>query len=362
MWQLGTGYFGARDAEGDLSIDKLVEKTSQHPCIRAIELKLSQGAKPGKGGILPGAKVTPEIAKIRGIEVGKDCFSPNTHTAFSDVDELLDVIETIADRSGLPVGLKSAVGQIDFWEQLAARMAARGVGPDYVQIDGGEGGTGAAPLSFSDHVALPFKVGFARVYPIFQQTGLSERIVWVGSGKTGFPDRAVVALAMGCDMIALAREAMMSIGCIQAQKCHTGFCPTGVATHSPWLQAGLDIDDKSERLTRFLRSFRTEIRSLAFAAGYAHPSQFKTDDVELRAGPSHFTPLSKALHYHRDEVNYTSIHDYGPVDVPSISSQDGEGSTLHNPPAPGIAAPAVPFVGTRIRGIRWPRKRTSRGR
>ncbi|MBE8432222.1 FMN-binding glutamate synthase family protein, partial [Leptospira interrogans serovar Pomona] len=178
-------------------------------------------AKPGKGGILPGKKVTQQIASIRGVPVGQDCVSPNAHSEFGTVNELIDFIERLHSASGLPVGIKSAIGEIHFWNELAERMKQTGKGPDFITIDGGEGGTGAAPLAFADHVSLPFKVGFARVYQVFQKEKLSERMAWIGSGKLGFPDRAIVAFAMGCDLINIAREAMMSIGCIQAQRCHT---------------------------------------------------------------------------------------------------------------------------------------------
>jgi len=315
VWQLGTGYFGARNADGTLSLDKLAETVERAPQIRAIELKLSQGAKPGKGGMLPGSKVTAEIARIRGIEVGKDCYSPNAHTAFGTVDELIDLVEQIATRTGLPVGVKSAVGQLDFWHELAARMRDRGEGPDYIQIDGGEGGTGAAPLTFADHVALPYKVGMGRVFPIFQRAGISRDIVWIGSGKLGFPDRAVVAFGMGADMIAVAREAMMAIGCIQAQKCHTGHCPAGVATHDRWLQGGLDVDDKADRAARYLEVFRKELLSLAHAAGYEHPAQFTGNDIEFCTGINEFTTLTEVMGYQTDPCAFTSMRDYVPVDV-----------------------------------------------
>ena len=188
---------------------------------------MSQGAKPGKGGILPAAKVTAEIATVRKIPVGKSCLSPNNHTEFSTASELIDFIEAIAARTGIPVGIKSAIGELDFWKELAVLMKERNQGPDFIAIDGGEGGTGAAPLTFSDHVSLPFKIGFARVYQIFLEAGICDRVVWIGSGKLGFPDRAVVALALGCDLIAVARESMLAIGCIQSQLCHTGHCPAG---------------------------------------------------------------------------------------------------------------------------------------
>tara|TARA_B100000029_G_scaffold433289_1_gene446039 strand:- start:179 stop:1726 length:1548 start_codon:yes stop_codon:yes gene_type:complete len=297
VWQLGTGYFGARDAEGRFSIDRLAEQIESCPQVRAIEIKLSQGAKPGKGGILPGAKVTPEIAEIRGIPVGQDCISPNAHPEFRTTDELMDFIERVADRTGLPVGIKSAIGQIGFWEELADRMSARGEGPDFIAIDGAEGGTGAAPLTFADHVALPFKIGLQRVFPIFQQAGLDRSITWIGSGKLGFPDRAIVAMAMGCDLIQVAREAMLAIGCIQAQKCHTGHCPAGVATQNRWLQAGLNIDAKSKRLASYVRGFRKEMITLSLAAGYRHPGQFTGNDIEFSSGVNRFSTLSDLLDY-----------------------------------------------------------------
>ncbi|HHO49725.1 MAG TPA: FMN-binding glutamate synthase family protein, partial [Deltaproteobacteria bacterium] len=315
VWQLGTGYFGARTPEGAFSLEILLEKLERHPKIRAIELKLSQGAKPGKGGILPAAKVTREIAAIRGIPVGQTCYSPNHHDAFGNVDELIDFIEQISSASGLPVGIKSAVGKIDFWQELAERTRARGEGPDYIQIDGGEGGTGAAPLTFSDHVSLPFNIGFARIYKIFQHMDALGKIVWVGSGKLGLPDRAVVAFAMGADLIAIAREPMISIGCIQAQKCHTGYCPAGVATHSPWLQAGLNIEDKAERLARYLRQFRKELLSLAHASGYEHPGLFCGDDIEFATGANRFETLSNVLGYQCTPVPFETFDALGPVEA-----------------------------------------------
>ncbi|MEZ4323521.1 MAG: FMN-binding glutamate synthase family protein [Myxococcota bacterium] len=309
VWQLGTGYFGARDEHGNFSMDVLVQTVRDNPQIRMIEVKLSQGAKPGKGGILPGAKVTAEIAAIRKVPVGKDCYSPNFHQMFGSVDEMIDFIEAIAEASGLPVGIKSAVGKLEFFEELAIRMRERNQGPDYIAIDGGEGGTGAAPLTFSDHVSLPFKIGFARVYQVFQNEGMASEVVWIGAGKLGFPDRAVIAIAMGCDLIYVAREAMMSIGCIQAQKCHTGHCPAGVATQEAWLEAGLDVPLKAERAKRYLKSFRKELLSLAWAAGYEHPGLFRPEDVEFSTGVNRFTPLNEVMGYSRDPAPYTSFAD-----------------------------------------------------
>ncbi|MCX7633200.1 MAG: FMN-binding glutamate synthase family protein, partial [Turneriella sp.] len=306
VWQIGTGYFGARDEHG-FRLEKVIEKTDQYPQIRMIEIKLSQGAKPGKGGILPAAKVTAEIAEIRGVPKGKDCISPNHHAEFSTVDEMIRFIERIAAATGLPVGIKSAVGELRFWHELAERMQQSKKGPDFIVIDGAEGGTGAAPLTFADHVALPFKVGFARVYQIFQKAKLTSRIAFVGSGKLGFPDRAVVALAMGCDLINVAREAMLAIGCIQAQKCHTGFCPSGVATQNWWLQRGLDVKDKTLRTARYIRGFRKELLQLAHAAGYEHPAQFTGEDIEISIGLNRYKTLNEILGYRRDPVKFPGM-------------------------------------------------------
>tara|TARA_B100000945_G_scaffold319365_2_gene326404 strand:- start:1642 stop:3213 length:1572 start_codon:yes stop_codon:yes gene_type:complete len=282
IWQLGTGYFGARAADGGFSEEKFrqtLEKAAGK--VKAIEIKFSQGAKPGLGGMLPGAKVTPEIAKIRGIPVGKDCASPAFHSAFSNVDEMLDFIEGLAEISGLPVGIKSAVGEISFWDELISQMISGTRGVDYIAIDGSEGGTGAAPLAFSDHVALPFKLGFTRVYRRFEEAGLADAIFFMGSGKLGFPESGLLALSLGCDALSIAREPMLAIGCIQAQQCHSGHCPTGVATQNKWLMRGLDPTLKSNRLANYLITLRKEIMQLTHACGFEHPAQITPSQFEI---------------------------------------------------------------------------------
>lgn len=186
IFQIGTGYFGCRDAAGHFSLDRLLACVAEAP-VRAIEIKLSQGAEPGLGGLLPAPKVTEEIARMRGVPAHRDCASPAAHSAFSDVAGLIAFVERLADATGLPVGVKSAVGDLSFWRELADRMAASGAGPDFLTIDGGEGGTGAAPLTFSDHVALPFKLGMSRVYPLFARAGLAEDVVFIGAGRLGSP-------------------------------------------------------------------------------------------------------------------------------------------------------------------------------
>lgn len=280
IYQLGTGYFGARDAKGHFSLEQLIERVDQFD-VRAIEIKLSQGAKPGRGGVLPAAKITPEISKIRGIPMGKDCLSPAYHKAFGSADELLDFVESIAQATGVPVGIKSAVGALDFWEDLGDLMASGDRGVDYISIDGGEGGTGAAPLVFSDHVALPFKIGFSRVYRVMAERGLHDKIAFIGAGRLGFPQEALFAFAMGCDMIGVAREAMMAIGCIQAQRCHTGHCPAGVATQNAWLVRGLDPTHKAARLANYMITLRKELMWLCRACGVDHPALIKFENFEM---------------------------------------------------------------------------------
>ncbi len=283
IWQIGTGYFGCRDEDGHFSLERLRDTVAQHP-VKAIEIKLSQGAKPGKGGVLPMAKITREIAAIRGIPMGRDCISPAAHSAFRDVDSLLDFVESIAEATGLPVGIKSAVGNPRFWRTLTDLMSSGDRGVDFIVIDGGEGGTGAAPLAFSDHMALPFKHGFSRVYRQLVRAGIQDHVVLVGSGKLGFPESGMLALAMGCDMIHVAREAMLAIGCIQAQRCHTGHCPAGVATQSRWLMRGLDPADKASRLANYVTTLRKELLELSHAMGYAHPALVPLAQFEILDG------------------------------------------------------------------------------
>jgi glutamate synthase domain-containing protein 2 len=283
IWQLGTGYFGCRDEAGRFSPERFLETLGTAP-VRAIEIKLSQGAKPGLGGVLPAAKLSPEIAKIRLVPVGQDCISPTTHSAFRDVSSLLDFIERLAEMSGLPVGIKSAVGETAFWHDLARAIEQTGRAPDFITIDGGEGGTGAAPLVFSDHVALPFKLGFSSVYRAFAARGLHDKIVFIGSGRLGFPAQALLGMALGCDMINVAREALLAIGCIQAQECHTDHCPTGIATQNKWLMGGLDPTHKASRLANYLVTLRKELLQLAHACGVPHPGLVPLQRLDLVEG------------------------------------------------------------------------------
>lgn len=281
VWQIGTGYFGCRDQRGQFDLARFADVVASHPQIKMIEIKLSQGAKPGLGGLLPGAKVTPQIASMRGIPVATDCWSPSRHSAFHDADSLLDFVELLADESGRPVGIKTAVGQLDLLRDLARLMATGDRGIDFLDIDGGEGGTGAGPLVFADHVALPFALGFSRAYRVFAEADLHHNVVFTGAGKLGLPENAVRAFALGCDTINVGREAMLAIGCIQAQRCHTGRCPTGVATNNAWLQRGLDPALKSVRVANFVVQLRKELLQLSRTCGVAHPSQVTLDHLEF---------------------------------------------------------------------------------
>ena len=296
IFQLGTGYFGARSVNGSFSTEKMLESMETAP-VSAIEIKLSQGAKPGLGGVLPGRKVTPAIAKARGVEVGVTVNSPSSHSSFSNVAEMIDFIELVANETGAPVGIKSAVGEKQFWRELAEAMESTGRGPDFISIDGGEGGTGAAPLPFSDHVALPFRHGFSEVYRAFAERGLHEKVMFLGAGKLGLPTEAMVAMAMGVDGIGVAREAMLAVGCVQAQKCHDGHCPTGVATQNRWLTRGLDPTDKSVRVANYIGALRHELVRLSNAMGFEHPALVDPRNVEIRESTSGVTPIRDLYGY-----------------------------------------------------------------
>ncbi|HBL80058.1 MAG TPA: hypothetical protein DDZ79_09120 [Aequorivita sp.] len=235
--------------------------------------------------------------------------SPPSHTAFDTIEGLIEFVEDIAEATGLPVGIKSAVGKLDDWKKLAKLMAETGKGPDFITIDGGEGGTGASPPSFADHVSLPWLFGFAEVYKIFKKHDLCDRIVFIGSGKLGFPAKAAMAFSMGADLINVAREAMMSIGCIQAQQCHTNKCPSGVATQNKWLQRGINIEDKSVRAHFYFKNFRKELLEMTHACGYEHPCQFTMDDVDLTVGDKNLIKtLSQSFMYHKCAVPFESMH------------------------------------------------------
>ena len=310
VFHFGTGYFGVRSADGGFSMEKCKSLVARYDFVRAIEVKLSQGAKPGKGGVLPAKKISKEISEIRGVEMGKDVLSPANHRAFSTVPEMVEFIESIANETGLPVGIKSAVGKMELWEELADYMLETNKGPDFITIDGGEGGTGAAPPAFADHVSLPFIYAFSCIYKLFVEKGLADRVVFVASGKLGLPAPAMMAFAMGADVINVAREAMISIGCIQAQLCHTNRCPTGVATQNRWLSSGINTDLKSERFYQYVKTLRKEMLEVTHAAGYEHPCQMTMTDVDMGMGDNHYTKsLQETFGYEKLPVPFEGMQE-----------------------------------------------------
>jgi len=301
IFQIGTAYNGVRNEDGTFSRLKLKMLIDENPFIRAIEIKLSQGAKPGKGGILPGVKVSVKIAAARGIKAGQDSISPPRHSAFNNIRELVDFIEELAELTGLPVGIKSAVGRLEDWDELASIMASTGRGPDFITIDGGEGGTGAAPISFADNMALPFNEAFTSVRKIFARHNI-ERVVFVGSAKLGIPSMAIKAYAMGVDVVNVGREALFSLGCIQAQKCHTNTCPASIATQDPRRERNLDVKLKSVRCKNYLKGLMKEVYELTIACGYQHPSQIRNTDVLLATSDAKRYKTIKELFYDNSSI------------------------------------------------------------
>jgi glutamate synthase domain-containing protein 2 len=286
VWQIGTGYFGARTCDGEFSPEAFAEN-ARRESVRMIEIKLSQGAKPGHGGILPGAKVTPEIATIRGVPPGRDVVSPPAHTAFSSPVGMMRFIERLRQLSGgKPVGIKLCVGNRRDVFALCKAMLETDIQPDFITVDGGEGGTGAAPLEFSNSVGAPLNDGLTFVHQALVGSGLRERIRIIASGKitTGF--HIVSKLALGADLCNSARGMMFALGCIQATKCNTNHCPVGIATQDPRLSAGLDVEDKAERVRSFHAHTVESVFELLGAAGLDHPGQVRPEHILRRVDVS----------------------------------------------------------------------------
>ncbi|MGB4672868.1 MAG: FMN-binding glutamate synthase family protein [Azovibrio sp.] len=282
IFQIGTAKYGVRDAAGELDPKKL-KAMAAHENVRAFEIKLSQGAKPGKGGVLPAGKVTPEIAMIRGIPVGQDSLSPNRHRDIANVEQLLDAIERVREVTGKPVGVKTALGGSELMRDLAESILRRGLAcaPDFLVIDGGEGGSGAAPQALADHMSLSIMESLPRVVDVLMESGLRERLRVVAAGKLVTPAKAAWALACGADFVNTARGFMFSLGCIQALRCHTNTCPTGVATHNPRLQRGLVVEDKAERVAHYARNMQKEMEMIAHSCGLRHPRELRREHVRM---------------------------------------------------------------------------------
>ena len=272
IFQMGTAKYGVRNEDGNLSDEKLKEIAS-HEQVKMIEVKLSQGAKPGKGGILPGGKVTAEIAKIRGIPEGEDSISPNRHPDIDNAADLLDMINRIRDVTGLPVGFKTVIGAYGWLDELFDLIHERGIesAPDFITVDSGDGGTGAAPMSLMDSVGLPIRESLPLVVDMLNAHGLKERIRVIASGKLITPSEAAMALCVGADFINSARGFMFALGCIQALQCNKNTCPTGITTHDRKLQRGLVPEDKAERVYQYSKNIRKEIGIIAHSCGVAEP-------------------------------------------------------------------------------------------
>jgi glutamate synthase domain-containing protein 2 len=291
---MGTAKYGVRDAAGRLDEDRLRELAS-HQQIRMIEVKLSQGAKPGKGGILPGAKVTREIARIRGIEPGRDSISPNRHPEIHDAVSLLEFIGRVRAISGLPVGFKTVIGSTEWLAELLQEVNRRGPAsaPDFITVDSGDGGTGAAPMTLLDNVGLPVRESLPLVVDMLGEYGLRERIRVIASGKMITPAGVAMALCMGADFVNSARGFMFALGCIQAMKCNKNTCPTGITTHDKHLQRGLVVTDKAERVRRYQQGMEKEVAVIAHSCGVAEPRLLRRRHCRIVQPNGCSVPLSE---------------------------------------------------------------------
>ena len=285
IFQIGTAKYGVRDASGGLCPDRL-SQIAAHEQVKMFEIKLSQGAKPGKGGVLPGSKVNAEVARVRGIPLGEDSLSPNRHPEVSSSEDLLDLLETVRSVSGKPVGIKAVIGDHRWLQALCSTINARGIAsaPDFITVDGAEGGTGAAPASLIDYMGLPLRESLPLVVDILKKHGLRERIRVIASGKLINPAQIAWALCVGADFATTARGFMFSLGCIQAMQCNKNTCPTGITTHDKRLQRGLVVANKSQRVANYAQSVRAEVAVIAHACGVQEPRQLQRQHCRIVQG------------------------------------------------------------------------------
>ncbi|MBU1392034.1 MAG: FMN-binding glutamate synthase family protein [Gammaproteobacteria bacterium] len=282
VFQIGTAKYGVRNEQGHLDDEKL-KAIAIHPEVKMFEIKMSQGAKPGKGGILPGIKVNAEIAHIRGIPEGHDSISPNGHIEFKSVNDILDMIERVREVTGKPTGIKAVLGDVQWLEDLCDEIERRGEdsAPDFFTLDSADGGTGAAPQPLMDYVGLPLKESLPILVNILIQRGFRKRIKVIASGKLIVPSRVAWALALGADFIASARGNMFALGCIQALQCNKDTCPTGITTHNPKLQQGLNPRDKSTRVANYNHNLHHDLGLIAHSCGVTEPRQLKPSHVRI---------------------------------------------------------------------------------
>ncbi|MCG2586701.1 FMN-binding glutamate synthase family protein [Massilia sp. TS11] len=297
VWEIGSGYFGCRDADGRFSEERFIEnaRTAQ---VKMIELKLSQGAKPGHGGVLPAAKVSPEIAAARGVPLGQDCVSPASHSAFGTPLEMMHFIERLRTLAGgKPTGFKLAIGHPWEFFAIVKAMLETGITPDFIVVDGGEGGTGAAPVEFTDHIGTPLQEALLLVHNTLVGAGLRARIKVGASGKIISAFDIARTLALGADWCNSARGFMFALGCIQSQSCHTDRCPTGVATQDPLRQRALVVEDKTQRVANFHKNTMQALAQLIGAAGLTHPDQLRPHHLVRRVSPNQVKLASTLLPY-----------------------------------------------------------------
>ncbi len=293
VWQVGTGYFGCRTKEGGFDADLFAEAASG-PTVRMIELKLSQGAKPGHGGILPAAKITPEIAEARGVPMGEDCNSPPGHRVFDTPIGLLEFLTRLRELAGgKPVGFKVALGEPIEFLAICRAMHETGLRPDFISVDGGEGGTGAAPIEFSDHMGMPLLEALVVVNNALRGIGVRDEIRVFGAGKLVTSIDMAIAMALGADAVNSARGFMLSIGCIQSQLCHTNRCPVGVATQDGRLERALHVPSKAERAGNFHRKTVEAMAEVVGAVGLTHPRELTPHHVYERTSPWEIRPFSR---------------------------------------------------------------------
>ncbi|MBC5764106.1 FMN-binding glutamate synthase family protein [Ramlibacter albus] len=295
IWEIGSGYFGCRDEQGRFNAERFAQNAA-NPQVKMIELKMSQGAKPGHGGVLPGPKVSIEIADARGVPVGVDCISPASHSAFSTPVEMMEFIARLRELSGgKPTGFKFCVGHPWEWFALCKAMLATGIHPDFIVVDGAEGGTGAAPLEFTDHVGAPLQEGLLLVHNTLKGIGLRGKIRVGASGKIISAFDIVRAMALGADWCNSARGFMFALGCLQAQACHTGHCPTGVSTQDPNRMKALDVTDKSVRVFHFHQNTLHALQELVQAAGLKHPREITAHHIVRRVNENDVRLLSNLV-------------------------------------------------------------------
>jgi glutamate synthase domain-containing protein 2 len=294
VFQIGTAKNGVRDLEGNLNDDKIRE-VAAHDAVRMFEIKMSQGAKPGKGGILPGGKVTGEIAAIRGIEVGSDAISPNRHTDINSDTDLLNMIDRVRTVSGKPVGFKAVIGAYGWLDNLFRAVLERGIesAPDFITVDSADGGTGAAPMPLIDDVGLPLRESLPLLVDKLNEFGLRDRVKVIASGKLITPADVAWALCMGADFVVSARGFMFALGCIQALQCNRNTCPTGITTHNKRLQKGLNPADKSVRVANYAKNMSHEVGIIAHACGVKEPRELRRFHARVVTANGLSVPLNE---------------------------------------------------------------------